>query len=60
MENNEKNIPFPLISIIILNILGMCKIFSHNIKLSTIIIGNISNNTRKLVYGSSILGNILA
>lgn len=37
----------------------MCKIFSHNIKLSTIIIRNMSNNTRKLVYRSSILGNIL-
>jgi len=38
----------------------MCKIFSHNIKLSTIIIRNMSNNTRKLVYRSSILGNILS
>ena len=37
----------------------MCEIVSYNIKLSTIIIENMSNNTRKLVYRSSVLGNIL-
>jgi O-methyltransferase len=37
----------------------MKKNISHSIKLSTIIIRNMSNNTRKLVYKSNMFGNIL-
>ena len=40
----------------------MCKIFGHNIKLTILLKANRSmvDNTRKLVYGSSIFGKFMS